>query len=270
MNDLSTPPLDVLLERIRDADTAVRATTVHQIGQRRDPAAIEALVWLMADDSLWVRCNAAEALGEFGVKEAVEPLVQFLRLGTKRELEKVGSPPDLPLRFHKYLREHDPAYDIWIQQQGINAPHEGFSLVISARIGLRMTGIHTTHAMIDLLDAPNPYTQHVAVQVLYHMAMRQHVLNALSPLLTGDNQTLQINAIYALARLGNIHAVDQIVPLLHHPALPIRLAAVDALGIINHKQSVETLKKLLIHDDLREHIELVLMDMETDESDIDE
>lgn len=252
------------IELLQHKDPAVRAAAVHEIRQARDPDAIGALVWLMGDNSLWVRCTAAEALGEYHSPEVVEPLVKFLRLGAEAELARTGTPETAAVRYHRFTRENDPAFDQWRAAQGIQSLHEGFSLVVSARIGLQMTGIHATDALIDLLDDRNPYVQYVAVYLLNRMAIRKTALNALLIAITDDNPVIRLNAANALGRLGNFRAVRPLTGLLHDENVQVRVAAADALGEIQDQRAAPALTEALADPEAHHAAWLALHRMQID------
>ncbi|MEM6528989.1 MAG: HEAT repeat domain-containing protein, partial [Chloroflexota bacterium] len=210
------------LEHLQDSDPAVRAASVHAIGQLREPAAISALIWLMGDDSLWVRCTAAEALGEYHSRDVVEPLVQFLRMGARAEYESVGPPQEVPVRYHRFNREIDPDFERWRTEQGLKTT-EGFSLVVSARIGLQKTGIYATETLIRLLGDDNPYVQYVAVYLLNKMAIRKQPSDALLIAIMDDNPVMRVNAARALAKTGNFRAVMPLISLLRDETLEVRI-----------------------------------------------
>lgn len=233
------------IEQLQDDNPAVRAAAVHSLRQARDPNAIEALVWLMGDDSLWVRCTAAEALGEYHSADVVEPLVKFLRLGAAQELNKAGMPAEIPIRYHPFTRERDPAFDAWRAEQGVESFHEGFSLVVSARIGLQMTGIDATERLIELLDDDNPYVQYIAVFLLNQMSIRKKPLEALLVAITEDKVLVRINAARALGKLGNFRAVRPLTALLHDEDVRVRVAAAEALGEIQDKRAAPALRGAL-------------------------
>ncbi len=233
------------LAQLQDDAPAIRSAALHTLRQLRDPATIDALVWLLGDDSLWVRCTAAEALGEFHTPEVVPPLVEFLRLGTQAELQHAGVPAALPIRYHRFYRQQDAAFDNWRQEQGIQVPHEGFSLAVSARLGLQMTGIDATDALVDLLDDPNPYTQYIAVNLLNEMTIRKRPSDALLLALTEESATKRLNAARALGKLGNMRAVRPLSALLHDEDTGVRATAAEALGSIQDKRAIPALTQAL-------------------------
>ena len=203
----------------------------------------------MGDDSLWVRCTAAEALGEFHSPAVVEPLVQFLKLGTEAELERTGPPDETPVRFHRFSRRRDPDYEQWQAERGIQLPHEGFSLAVSARLGLQMTGINATEALVALLRDPNPYTQYVAVTLLNQMAIRKRPSDALRLALMEDDDLLRLNAARALGKLGNFRAVRVLSNVLAQDERDdVRAAAAVALGKIRDPRAVPALRAALDDD----------------------
>lgn len=259
-----TDSLHVYLEQLQDEQPAVRAAAVHHIRQLRDPAAIDALVWLMGDDSLWVRCTAAEALGEFRTQAVVTPLMQFLHLGAALEKQKVGLPAEIPIDYHRFHREQDPHFQQWRTEQGIKSPHQGFSLAVSARIGLQMTGIEATDALIKSLNDKNPYVQYIAVNLLNNMAIRKRPSNALLLAISEDDPMIRMNAARALGKLGNLRAVRSLIPLVRDENVQVRLAAAESLGAIQDTRAVPALLEA-IHDPEVQHIAwLALHNMNVD------
>ena len=243
------PDLQTYLAQLQADAPATRATAVHAIGQLRDPAAINALVWLMGDDSLWVRCTAAEALGEFHSPAVVEPLVQFLKLGTDAELQRTGLPDETPVRFHRFTRQRDPDYEQWQAERGIQLPHDGFSLAVSARLGLQMTGINATEVLVSLLQDANPYTQYAAVKLLNQMAIRKRPSDALRLALMEDDDLLRLNAARALGKLGNFRAVRVLSSVLAQDERDdVRAAAAEALGKIRDPRAIPALQAALDDD----------------------
>jgi HEAT repeat protein len=256
------PTLKDHLLRLQDDNPAVRARAVHAIGQLRDPAAIRALVWLMGDDSLWVRCTAAEALGEYHSADVVEPLIQFLRLGANAELEREGTPAESPIRYHRFSRDHDPDFDKWRNEQGLKVTGTGFSLVVSARIGLQMNGIDTTEALVQLLSDENPYVQYVAVNLLNQMAIRKRPSDALLIAVMDDNPIIRLNAARALGKLGNFRAVRPLTSLLHDENTEVRIAATESLGEIQDKRAIDALTHALDDPEVHHTAWLALNNMQ--------
>ncbi len=238
------PTVDQLIDRLSDEDPVVRATTVDALAVHRDPSTIGALMWLLGDDSLWVRCNAAEALGEIREPKVIEPLVAFLKLGVKTELEVTGVPETYPLRFHRFSRQHDPVYSAWLQKQEVSVPDMGLNLAVSARLALQKTGILATDVLIELLNDDNPYMRYVAGQLLNAMCMRRKPLKALIAALDAPSARTRQRAALALGRLGNFGAIDALVNALDDPEPTVQLATIDALSVIKDKRAVIPLTRL--------------------------
>jgi HEAT repeat protein len=243
------PTLDDLLQLLHHDDPVVRASAVNGLGAYRDPSTAEALMWLMGDDSLWVRCNAAETLGKLRHETAVIPLVAFLRRGTGTELDLNGPPDELPIRFHRFVRQPDPVYSDWLAAQGVSMPDEGFSLAVSARLGLQHLGLLATDALIDLLDDDNPYTRYVAWGLLNIMCLRNPVQTALIRITQTGNPRQKQGAALAMRRIGNFGAVATLITLLTDPSPQVVRAAVGALGEIRDPRAVGPLQALARRDD---------------------
>lgn len=250
--------LEDLLPLLQSDSIATRAKTVFALGQLRDERAVMPLVWLMVDESMWVRCSAAETLGEFRSPDVIEPLIQCLRLGTQHELETLGLPPEIPIRYHTFTRSPDPDYSAWIQAQGVTLNNQGFSLAVSARLGIHSIGVDATDALIDLLYDDNPYLVYVAVSLLQSMAMQKKPLYALLLALTVDEPNVRLNATHALARLGNLRAVRALRGLLNDEEQAIRIAAVEALGEIADPRAIPAIKAML-WDDAVHHTALAVL-----------
>lgn len=260
MNDNIT--IEERLNQLRSSEPAVRVNALQALGRTQDATHVGAIVWLLADESVWVRCTAAEVLGEFRHPKAVDALVQFLRLGAKTEQQRNGIPDELPIRYHSFGRERDPAYDQWAEQQDINISHDGFSLAVSARLGLHRVGVDAAPVMIDLLADENPYIQYVAVQVLNPMCMRHQTADLLLASLRDGREIVRANAARALARLGNFRAVDALIAALDDDALIVRIVATESLSVIQDKRAIAPLKALQQHDPEASHAAwLALADM---------
>ena len=250
--------LDELLPLLQSDNVSTRAITVFGLGQLRDERAILPLVWLMVDESMWVRCSAAEALGEFRSPLVIEPLIEFLKLGAQLELETLGFPPEIPIRYHAFTRSPDKDYSAWIHTQGVNLGKPGFSLAVSARLGIQGIGVDATDALIDLLYHDNPYLVYLAVSLLQSMSMQKKPLDALLLALTVDEPNVRLNATRALARLGNLRAVRALQGLLNDEEQAIRSAVVESLGEIADPRAIPAIKAML-WDDAVHHVALTVL-----------
>ena len=233
--------LDDLLEQLQSDDPAVRAIAVDGLAHIKDPQAIGPLVWLMGDSSLWVRCNAAEALGEFRTEAVVEPLVAFLRLGAELEIAEAGAPEIIPIRFHRFSRKADPAYTAWLESRGIDSTNDGLNLLVGARLALQRVGILATDALIDLLTDENPYVAYVAMMLLSSMSMQKRPLNALVASLQHKNAIIRAGAARALGRFGNLGAVESLVQQLDDENRDVRTAVIESLGTIADTRAADPL-----------------------------
>lgn len=244
MNDEQQGKFDELVIGLKHESAAVRVESLHQLSTLGNCRAIPSVVWMMGDESLWVRCSAAETLGNCRHIEAVEPLVQFLRLGAKDELARHGAPDETPIRVHRFERISDPLYDAWAVEQSLNTT-QGFNLAVSSRIGLHRIGVESARAMVALLGDENPYVAYVAVQVLRPMCMRRSVGELLIDALQDDVATVRAHAALAMGRAGNFGAVEVLIAALADEALTVRVCAAESLGVIGDARAVEPLRSLL-------------------------
>lgn len=243
-----------LIEALRSDEVPMRATAVFELGQQQNPATLEALIWLLGDESVWVRCNAAEALGEFRNEAVVSPLVRFLRFGIDLE----PPPPEgrgtvSLLRGYRYRRFADPAYEAWVQEQDIQIDDPTFSLVGSARLALQKVGLPATDHLLGLLKDDSVYVQAIAVSLLNKMAMRKEPLNLLKRTLVASDPVLRRNAALALGRFGNIGAVEPLLGMVMDDDVQVRSAVIEALGDIQHPRTIPALRRALNDDDEEVH-----------------
>jgi HEAT repeat protein len=255
--------LDMWVAQLQDNDPICRVLAVNALSQMGDNRAIGALVWLMADPSLWVQCSAAEALGEFRSEAVVGPLVAFLRLGAQVEQENVGPPLEVPIRFHAFIRHDDPVYQGWLADQNVRMESTGLNLAVSARLALQKVGILSTRALVQLLTDENPYVVYVAVHLLNSMCMQPEPHKALVAALESDQPEMRQGVARAMGRLGNLQAVEPLVKHLNDPHLAVQRTVIESLGIIQDRRATEPLLETLriTRDDLQAETWAALMNL---------
>ncbi|HEY2411775.1 MAG TPA: PVC-type heme-binding CxxCH protein [Pirellulaceae bacterium] len=83
--DASSTLVSLLLPLLHDNDAEIRAQAANVLGDCRQTAAWEKLVSQLTDESPRVRLFAAQGLGKFGRKEAIEPLIALLAANDDRD-----------------------------------------------------------------------------------------------------------------------------------------------------------------------------------------
>ena len=71
--------INALIEKLKDEDPLVRATTVYVIGETGSRRALEALLPLLKDPDWSVRTNTVEALKKIKAPASIEPLIELVK-----------------------------------------------------------------------------------------------------------------------------------------------------------------------------------------------
>ncbi len=206
-----------VLSRVKAYSAVAVILDVVQVAQEirlfQDPA------YVATEDCLRLRCVAAQALGRMGDSQAIDPLMRLLNNRTENYRLRLAAAESLGR-----LGDHhavSPLLDILVDDR-----EKSLYLKESAAKALGMLGdIRAIEPLIDLLESKR------GIRDKFNFLKEQ--------------------IIEALARIGRPHqkATDSLLYALKDEAPSIRLAAVEALGVIGEPHCIGHLKTMLADKD---------------------
>ncbi len=194
-----------LREALQHPDGDVRAIAAIALGKIGDPSALEPLIHQLRDVHWHARTGAAEALSKMADEHALEPLVTA---------------------FYQCDLDSEELFPCFIVQAlgRINTQESIEALLNILTDGRLYEDIHE-EAMLSLGRIGNKI--------------------AFEPLVNAMNQRdLQAAGAKALGLLGDIRAVDMLLPLLAHTRPDVRGNAARALGLLKDRRALPYLKKM--------------------------
>jgi len=233
--------LDILLSNLNQPDPPTRkaiAQALNKIanyqraqGELNTPA-VFGLLELLRDLNPEVQITAANALGEIGAQEAVNPLIDELadshpevRLAAARALSKIGDRSAATALAR--LAAEDPVPEV--RNAATRALQE-----LSDR------------SVKNILHSLSPDDPGVVDQVLNRLVeLGDAAIPPLTELLNHDNQFIRAIAAEVLGTLGKPVTIDLLARLLLDPDANVRIVAARALGKIRHIRSAEKLSHAL-------------------------
>ncbi|HEY6098841.1 MAG TPA: HEAT repeat domain-containing protein, partial [Anaeromyxobacter sp.] len=255
---------------LADADRSVRRRAALAAGRIGDPGAVPALVPLLQDPELEVRQMTAFALGLIGDALAVDPLLAALKdpepvvrgraaealgqIGDARAAPAIAQmvlaalPPKAPL---VTVRGDDPASmtDPWLEARlGVFAlarlkdVRSAQSVLLSAGkprfdwwaatwTAMRLENAALRPVLLAAVTSTDPLARAYGARGLG--ALKDPAdLDALLPLLRDRDETVVVNAVRAVALLGEARAVPAVSALLRAPQGVLRMEALKALSVL--------------------------------------
>ncbi|HUG52850.1 MAG TPA: HEAT repeat domain-containing protein [Vicinamibacteria bacterium] len=255
---------------LADADRSIRRRSALAAGRIGDPAAVPALIPLLQDGEREVRQMAAFALGLVGDALAVEALVAALEdpepvvrgraaealglIGDARAAPAVAQmvlaalPPKAPL---VTVRGDDPAsmVDPWLEPRLglfalarlkdarsaeavlLAAGKPRFDWWAATWTAMRLELAALRPVLLAAVASTDPLSRAYGARGLGALADPAS-LEALLPLLRDRDETVVVNAVRAVALLGQARAVPAVSALLRSPSSALRVEALKALSVL--------------------------------------
>ena len=255
---------------LADADRSVRRRAALAAGRIGDPAAVPALVPLLQDPELEVRQMAAFALGLVGDPLAVDPLLVALKdsepvmrgraaealgqIGDARAAPAIAQmvvaalPPKAPL---VTVRGDDPASlsDPWLEPRLglfalarlkdqrsaeavlLSAGKPRFDWWAATWAAMRLENPALRPVLLAAVGSTEPLSRAYGARGLGALKDAAD-LDALLPLLRDRDETVVVNAVRAVALLGEARAVPPVSALLRSPSSVLRMEALKALSVL--------------------------------------
>jgi HEAT repeat protein/cyclophilin family peptidyl-prolyl cis-trans isomerase len=246
------PPL---VEVLRDGDSEVRQMAAFALGLIGDRSARDPLIAALGDSTPLMQGSAAEALGLLGDAAAAEPIAKVLSAIVSSGA--VAQPPadvdearrDTPAAAFRLgvfalarLKAYDQLAAVVIDPAG--QPRTTWWPVAFAL--QRLEDRRASPALLALAKDASPYTRAFAVKGLGALKDRG-ASGVIVPLLTSRDAGVQIEAIRAAGRIGDVVAAPPLLNLAQRRDVPppVRVEAVTALGGLKTPGVAEVLIDLL-------------------------
>ncbi|WP_424098669.1 NACHT domain-containing protein [Moorena producens] len=210
-----------------------KSLKVQLLGITQSEKAIPELIKYLDDDNLYVRINAAEALGEIATEATIDPLIKFLddpdpsvRSSAASALGKIRTEARIdPLI--KFL--HDQDYSV-------------------RRMAAEALGEIGTEVAIDrlikFLHDQDYSVRRMAAEALGEIGT-EATIDPLIKLLDDDHSDVRGRGADALGKIGTEATIDPLIKLLDDPESSVRERAAEALGEIGTEMAIEPLIKSL-------------------------
>ena len=223
-----------------DAEPEVRQMAAFALGLIGDRRSKDALVAALADTSPLVQGSAAEALGLIGDPTAADVVGRFV--GQLIRSPAFAQPPgedddgrrDTPVAACRLgvfalvrLKDYPALASAVLDERG--QPLVRWWPIAYAL--QRIDDKRAAPALVTLAGDPNAYARAFAVKGLGALKDPAH-LPTLMPLVTGNDRAVQIEAVRAVGRIGDVKAAGALQTLIRNRSTDpaVRLEAVDALG----------------------------------------
>ncbi|HEX3054018.1 MAG TPA: HEAT repeat domain-containing protein [Aggregatilineaceae bacterium] len=273
------PTLEQLLHQLTEGDMHTSIAAHIQLMKLGEPA-VEPLISIVQNPEkkeLW--WLAADALGHMGDRRAIEPLIDLLknplsfdailaRKYTVWALAKLPDPKAVDVLI-EMLHEVNSIVDDGVIEYEPDI--ETISAAISAltEIGdlralqpildrfleddhywedgefLRDWGEPAFNLLLEMLKSDNPTKRDVAAGLVGELGNLDAVEPLLETLKTDEDGEVRSSAAYALGRLGDSRAFDELLNALNDSNKHIRLSALYGLAGLQDKRAVEPLLEML-------------------------
>ena len=228
-----------LVPLLQDSELEVRQMTAFALGLIGDPLAVDPLLLALKDPEPVVRGRAAEALGQIGDARAAPAIAQMVA---------AALPPKAPL---VTVRGDDPASmtDPWLEPRlGVfalarlkdvrsaqtvllAAGKPRFDWWAATWTAMRLENAALRPVLLAAVASTDPLSRAYGARGLG--ALKDPAdLDALLPLLRDRDETVVVNALRAIALLGEARAVPPVSELLRAPQGALRVEALKALSVL--------------------------------------
>jgi len=247
---IGEPAVEELIIALDHPAWDVRLRTAETLGQIGDSRAVKPLTELLGDQAAYVRECAAETLGQIGDPRAVKPLVSLLddpdahvRLQAKEAVAQIGK----------------PAITALVAQ----LKHESRLVRGNAVAALaQIADPRVVTPLVRMLGDLDRFVQNLALVAL--VGLGEMGTEHLEAALRNKNPGVRQNATKALGMIGDVRAVDYLIPMLKDPEPVIRAAAAEALGNIGDSRAFAALSTSLADENafVRAHTKDALQKLE--------
>lgn len=246
-----------LVTTLADTDPDVRAMAAFALGLIGDPTAEAALLPLLEDPMPVVRGRAAEALGSIGAKTAAPAIGQMVAAYARSAPVASMQPDDeswpaapeadafkLGLVALVRLEAYEPLAAAVLD--GARPVTSWWPVAFALQ---RIADKRAAPALLELLKTKGRYTAAFAARGLGELR-ESSAADALLALLnpsSGTASDVTVQAIRALAQIGERRAIDPLIDLLAEPktGANLRLEALTALGRLRAREALTLVQDML-------------------------
>jgi len=257
---VALPPLKRLAKR---GDVDIRRLVAGVLGMIGDQSGLEPLCWLVDDAESGVRLAAVQALGKIRHVRAAERLSQLLEDPDPKiagmaanALEKLGElavEPVFGILTHESADVRVKAIDVLgrLRHEGacerlVRGLKDGSYWVrlVSAQALGEIGEPEVVPALVEALDDANHLVRAMAAEALGKIQDYRASMKLLEHI-NDENDLVRRNVFLALARIGNPAAIPFLLKALDEKEVQVRLAAIEALGLLRAKPAAEKLRAIV-------------------------
>jgi len=204
LGKIGVPAVESLITMLEDESVGLRQEVVDELGEIGDTRAVEPLTKALKDEDEWIPGRAADALGKIGDARAVEPLIKALgddegrvRSSAARALGKIVD-----------VRAIEPLIELF--------DDDDYSVRSSAARALGEIG--DTRAVEPLIKALEDNNEHVRTSVVWVLGTfdDDRVVEPLIKALGDENWWVRRDASGVLGELGDARAVEPLIKLIEY------------------------------------------------------
>jgi HEAT repeat protein len=224
--------VDSLIKLLKSRHSKVRKAAAEALGEIGDAQAVEPLIAALQDEDRSMRWRAAEALGEIGGAQAVEPLIAALQDEDRSMRWRAAEALD---DVSQRLDEFEP---IWESSE----PETKAAYWVAKKEWNKCVKIGTP-AVKPLIAALKDKDENVRKQAAYALGKigDAQAVEPLSAALEDNDARVRRGAAEALRKIGDAQAVEPLIAALKDNDARVRKNAAEALGELGGAQAVEPL-----------------------------
>ena len=240
-------------QAMRDAlpklDAALKVGVISSLGARRDAASVPALAALLANSDKTIAAAAACALGDIGSPEAAKALADF---APKAPAEVKPAVADATLVCAQRLLADGKKWDALHIYQALDDPNQSKAIRLAALVGRSRVLSDTedtpgglVHLIVKCLGDNDKEVRAVGLQLVRESAKGPDATKQFATVLPTLPVEVQIALLGALADRADHAARPAVLDMLKSKDDAVRVAALQALGILGEAADVAMLLRTL-------------------------
>jgi len=218
----------------------------------KEPRVIKLLIGALHDQDAYIRSVSAEALGEIGDKQAVDPIIELLNDKINRGKSQVSAAVALGNLGGK---KATPALLKSLRSENV------YVREASARALGKIGDPTAVDLLIETTDDEGQRVRAAAIEALGKLGSKRAVRTIIGGLNDQDHFAIRKNAAEALGNLGDHLAVEPLIESLKDKDYMVKQNAADALGKLKDISSIDPLIKVMSDGAVRKHAAFALVEI---------